>query len=140
MGRTAQAAGALMWAARFAMFWPLAVALPGAWLLDLSRLSTAGLAGLALAVGLVLAGRRVTLRFAALGFGAALALGFTAMMLADLIGLPLRTLLEGPINEHVVTIVLAWVAAMLAGLGFASGLWAMLRGEPGPDDEPPPGK
>ena len=113
-----------------------------AWLLGFSRFASAALIGLAIAIGLVLAGRRVTVRFAALSFGAALAFGFTAMTLAELIGVPVRTLLEGEISEHVVVIAMAWLAVMFVGLGLAAAAWGLWRGVPEPDaedDNPPSG-
>ena len=116
---------------------PLAAAVAASYLLGLSRIAAAALLGMACALALLLAGRRLTLRFAALLFGAALAFAFTAMMLAELIGVPVLALLEGPFGEQAIALVLAWLAVFFAALGLASGLWAMLRGLPDPEDEPP---
>jgi hypothetical protein len=118
---------------------PVLLAAASAWLLDFSRFASAALIGAALAVGLIIAGRRVTVRFAALAFGAALALGVTAMLFAEVIGVPVRALLEGPINEQIVAIALAWAAVMFIGVGFVAAAWGMWRGVPEVDDEPPAG-
>lgn len=120
---------------------PLAVAVAAAALLEFSRFAGAALTGAGLALTLVLAGGRITLRFAALGFGAALAFGLMAMLLAELVGLPVRQLLdEGAWSAQPVAIALAWLAVMFAGLALVSAAWAMWRGVPEPDlpdDEPP---
>lgn len=116
----------------------VALAVVCAWLFGMSRLATAALVGIAGAIGLIIAGRRVTLRFAALSFGAALAFGIVAMVLAELTGQSVRTLLEAPLDRNAIALVLAWLAVMFAALGFAGGLWAMLRGagEDAPTDAP----
>lgn len=119
---------------------PLLAAVAAAWLFDLSRMATAALIGAALALAMIAAQRPVTLRFAALAFGAALALGFTAMMLAELIGVRVRDLLEGPWHQHAIARVLAWLAVACAALGVASALYAMARAGSAVDDQagPPP--
>jgi uncharacterized membrane protein AbrB (regulator of aidB expression) len=119
---------------------PVVVAAACAWLLEFSRFASAALIGAAIAVGLIVAGRRVTVRFAALAFGVALAFGFTAMMFAELIGLPVRELLERPLDKQVVAITLAWVAVMFVGLGLVAAAWGMWRNVPEADEEgKPPG-
>jgi hypothetical protein len=118
---------------------PPLIALAAAYALDLGRIPSAALFGVALWAGLKLAGRPLPIQFAAFAMFAAVAFGFMAAVFASLIGQDVYGMLAAPWSEQFVGITIALAAVAFGALALVSGLWAMGvgsggAGEAAPDD------
>lgn len=114
---------------------PLLIALAAAYVLDLGRIPSAALFGVAFWAGLKLAGRPLPIQFAAFAMFAAVAFGFMAAVFASLVGQDVYGMLAAPWSEQFVGITVALAAVAFGALALVSGLWAMVVGSPStPDD------
>lgn len=119
---------------------PLLAAVVAAALLPLGGLAAGALLGLGAFVGLLLAGRPLSLPFAGWTFGAAVALGFMAGVLANLVGLSVNELLARGEGRHGIALTLAIAAVMLFVLGLLIAAASMLGigVAPAEDESAPP--
>lgn len=120
------------------LLWPPLLALAAGWALALDRAAIAALVGFGLWAGLILARRRLPLRFAALAFFAAVSLGFTAAVFAAFENLGLREFIELPAAGRFVGVALGCAAVSFAVLALASAAWTLVTGSSAADadDEP----